>query len=101
MSVKVPESVKYDIEARYYIDRRDATEAAAIQARAENAVQEFIAWQKEKLGRDINPTELYYRMRTAGVKRAEITSPAFAATNRKQVAIAENVKVTFGGLEDE
>lgn len=101
VSVKVPESVKYDIEARYYIDRSDATEAATIQTRAENAVQEFIAWQKEKLGRDINPTELYYRLRAAGVKRAEIISPAFTATNRKQVAIAENVKVTFGGLEDE
>ena len=101
VSVKVPESVKYDIEARYYIDRRDATEAAVIQAHAENAVQEFITWQKEKLGRDINPTELYYRLRAAGVKRAEIISPAFTATNRKQVAIAENVKVTFGGLEDE
>lgn len=101
VSVKVPESVKYDVEAVYYIDRRDATEAAAIQTRAENAVQEFVAWQKEKLGRDINPTELYYRLRAAGVKRAEIISPAFTATNRKQVAVAENVKVTFGGLEDE
>ena len=101
VSVKAPESVKYDVEARYYIDRRDATEAAAIQIRAESAVQEFIAWQKEKLGRDINPTELYYRLRVAGVKRAEIIAPAFTATNRKQVAVAENVKVTFGGLEDE
>ena len=75
VSVKAPESVKYDVEAVYYIDCRDATEAAAIQTRAENAVQEFVAWQKEKLGRDINPTELYYRLRTAGVKRAEIISP--------------------------
>ena len=101
VNVKVPESVKYNIEARYYIDRRDATDAAAIQARAESAVQEFALWQKEVLGRDINPTELYYRLRVAGVKRAEIVSPVFTVTNRKQVAVAENVKVTFGGLEDE
>ena len=101
VSVKAPESVKYDIEARYYIDRRDATEAAAIQTRAENAVQEFIAWQKEKLGRDINPTELYYRLRAAGVKRAEIKSPVFKKTEKNQVAIADHVNVTFGGLEDE
>jgi len=44
---------------------------------------------------------IYYRLRAAGVKRAEIISPVFAATNRKQVAVAGNVKVTFGGLEDE
>ena len=101
VSVKAPESVKYDMDAVYYIDRSDATEAAAIQSRAENTVQEFIAWQKEKLGRDINPTELYYRLRAAGAKRAEIRLPVFTATDRKQVAIAGNVRVTFGGLEDE
>lgn len=101
VSVKAPESVKYDVDAVYYIDRSHATEAAAIQSRTENAVQEFVAWQKEKLGRDINPTELYYRLRTAGVKRAEIKSPVFTKTEKNQVAIADHVKVTFGGLEDE
>lgn len=101
VNVKAPESVKYDVDAVYYIDRSDATEAAAIQTRAETAVREFIAWQKEKLGRDINPTELYYRLRAAGVKRAEIKSPAFTVTSKKQVAIAGNIKVLLGGLEDE
>ena len=101
VSVKAPESVKYDVDAVYYIDRSHATEASAIQSRAENAVQEFVAWQKEKLGRDINPTELYYRLRAAGVKRAEIKSPVFTKTEKNQVAIADHVKVLFGGLEDE
>ncbi len=101
VSVKAPESVKYDVDAVYYIDRSDATEATAIQIQAGLAVQEFIAWQKEKLGRDINPTELYYRLRAAGVKRVEIKSPAFTKTEKNQVAIADHVKVTFGGLEDE
>lgn len=101
VSVKAPERVTYDVDAVYYIDRRDATEAAAIQSRAEKAVQEFIMWQKERLGRDINPTELYYRLREAGVKRAEIKLPVFTATNRKQVAVADHVNVRFGGVEDE
>lgn len=101
VSVKAPECVTYDVDAVYYIDRRDATEAAAIQSRAEKAVQEFIMWQKERLGRDINPTELYYRLREAGVKRAEIKLPVFTATNRKQVAVADHVNVRFGGVEDE
>jgi len=70
VSIKTPESIKYDVDAVYYIDRSDATEATAIQIQAGLAVQEFIAWQKEKLGRDINPTELYYRLRAAGGERA-------------------------------
>lgn len=101
VSVKAPERVTYDVDAVYYIDRRDATEAAAIKSRAEKAVQDFVLWQKERLGRDINPTELYYRLRYAGVKRAEIRLPVFTATNRKQVAIADHVNVRFGGVEDE
>ena len=101
VSVKAPAIVTYDVDAVYYIDRRDATEAAAIQARAESAVQEFTAWQKEKLGRDINPTELYYRLRAAGVKRAEIKLPTFTPITRKQVAIVDHVNVRFGGVEDE
>ena len=101
VSVKAPEIIPYNVDVLYYIDRRDATEAAAIQTRAESAVQEFILWQKERLGRDINPTELYYRLRAAGVKRAEIKQPAFTATNKKQFAVAREVKAALGGLEDE
>ena len=101
VSVRAPESIPYNVDVLYYIDRRDTTEAAQIQARAESAVQEFIAWQKERLGRDVNPTELYYCLRAAGVKRAEIKSPVFTTTNKKQVAVAESVKASFGGLEDE
>ena len=101
VTVKEPAPVTYNVDAVYYIDRRDATEAAAIQKRAESAVQDFILWQKERLGRDINPTELYYRLREAGVKRAEIKLPVFAKTEKNQVAVADQIKVTFGGLEDE
>lgn len=101
VTVKAPAPVTYNIDAVYYIDRRDATEAAAIQKRTESAVQDFVLWQKERLGRDINPTELYYRLREAGVKRAEIKLPVFTKTEKNQVAVADQIKVTFGGLEDE
>ncbi len=101
VSVKAPERVTYDVDAVYYIERNDATEATAIQESAEKAVQEFVTWQKERLGRDINPTELSYRLRVAGVKRAEIKLPVFTTTNRKQVAVADQVNVRFGGVEDE
>ena len=101
VAVKQPEAVPYDITASYWIDRDDATEADTIQKAAETAVQDFILWQKTRLGRDVNPTELYYRLRAAGVKRAEITAPAYTAITRKQVAVANTVKVTFEGLEDD
>ena len=74
--------------------------SAAIEKRVNEAVTDFAAWQKEKLGRDINPTELYYRIRAAGAKRAEITEPIFTPVGIGAVAIADVQTVTLEGLED-
>ena len=99
--VKVPPVVNYDIEARYYISRDNATVATTIQSRCEKAVEEYIAWQKKKLGRDVNPTELMYLIRAAGAKRVVILSPNFQVVQPNAVAVAQNINVTYGGIEDE
>ena len=99
--VKAPTAVAYDITLSYWIDRSDTTEAASIQRAAQQAVSDYAMWQKAKLGRDVNPTELYYRLRGAGVKRAAITEPGYIAVTRSQVAIAGTISVKFEGLEDD
>lgn len=99
--VKPPIIQTYDIEARYYIARSSAVNALTIQARCESAVDDYIAWQKKKLGRDINPTELMYMIRSAGAKRVVILSPEFSVVQPNAVAIAGNVNVTYGGIEDD
>jgi len=101
LAVEAPEVVKYDIRMRYWIDRSDAVMAASIEKRVTAAVADFVTWQKEKLGRDINPTELYYRVRAAGAKRAEITEPIFTRVGIGVVAIAGAQVVSLEGLEDE
>ena len=50
VQVKAPEIVQYDIDVIYYIEQDDRAEASAIQERTKNAVQEFVLWQKERLG---------------------------------------------------
>ncbi|WP_026766138.1 baseplate assembly protein [Selenomonas ruminantium] len=100
VTVLAPSAVSYDIELSYYIDTADATRARSIQSEVQKAVEAYILWQKSKLGRDINPTELYYRLRAAGAKRAVITAPEFLTVNAESVAIADSVTVNYGGLED-
>ena len=95
-----PNIQNYDIELRYYISRSDVISAVTIQQRCEAAVDDYINWQKAKLGRDINPTELMYMIRLAGAKRVEILSPEFEVVQPNTVAIAENILVTYGGIED-
>lgn len=101
VTVEAPTAVEYDIDLSYWIDRTNATAAVAIQTAVENAINDFVEWQSQKLGRDINPTELYYRLRTAGVKRAEIRKPVYTQISRAQVATLGEKKARLEGLEDD
>ena len=100
VTANVPEVVQYVLEVKYFIDRANATQSTQIQTAVENAIQTWITWQRSKLGRDLNPSELNHRIIAAGAKRAEIISPTFAAIKYKELAIPSTQTITFGGLED-
>lgn len=99
--VKSPVVENYDITATYYIARSSAVSAVTIKERCEKAVEEYVSWQKKRLGRDINPTELMYLIRSAGAKRVSIAEPAFKQVANNAVAIAGNITVTYGGIEED
>lgn len=101
VEVLAPERVNYTIDLSYYIRSVDAASAADIQARVSAAIDEFIAWQDTKLGRDINPDELIYRLKSAGVKRVQIITPTFTGLAKYQVAHMTGITANYGGLEDD
>ena len=100
VEVVTPEAVEYDLSVSYWIDRDDVAYSKTIQEKAEAAASDYMAWQKSRLGRDINPTELIYRLRAAGVKRVDVGNLAPQVINANQVAIAKSCTVIFEGLED-
>lgn len=95
-----PEILNYQLSLTYYIDRKDAAVALSIQQAVENSVAEFIVWQRERLGRDVNVSELVRRVMEAGAKRVAVSSPEFTVTRANVVAVCTSSAVTFGGLED-
>lgn len=99
VSVISPTAVSYDVEAEYYIEAEDSSASAEIQEAVTKAVNEYVLWQKAKLGRDVNPSELIRRMVNAGAKRVDVTSPVFTTVSKSEVAIADTVSVTFGGVD--
>ena len=101
VSVHEPEQVQYDIQITYYISKKDSSIASTIQDEVEKAVQEFRAWQRSTLGRDIVPSELIRMVQNAGAKRVDLSYPQYQTLDMHQVASADNVQVTYGGLEDE
>lgn len=100
VTVLAPTVVNFDINLTYWIDKSNSTIAASIQDAVDEAVNDYITWQKSKLGRGINPSELTARVMAAGAKRVDITLPVFTQITLEQVAVANNVTVQYGGLED-
>lgn len=105
-----PEIVYYDLDVVYYFNSEDISVELDLRNKVEASVDDFIIWQRSKIGRDINPSELTARMilireqgkePRRGAKRIEITSPTHMTLNDNQVAVANIKTVAFGGFEDE
>ena len=100
VSCPAAEEVPYDIGLTYWIASSDQKSAGTIQAQVEAAVDAYESWQR-KMGRDINPTELVYRVRAAGAKRVKLTAPADIVIEKTQLPKRNTRTVTYGGLEDD
>lgn len=105
--VEDAEVVPFDINFTYYLQTGRTKSAVEVAAAVNEAVEQYKAWQCGKLGRDINPDELREYLYHTGIKRIELTAPAFTALrdgrDKKvpQVARVGTVTITNGGYEDE
>ena len=99
--VKAPDTVEYSLEVKYYINQSDAAQAQTIQNNVNAAIENFIIWQRSKIGRDINPSKLTCMMEDAGAKRVEIALPIFRRIGKSDVAKLSTKTVTYGGIEDD
>ncbi len=99
--VKVPQIISYHIELTYYIDAKNKEMVETIKKNIDQEIQNYIAWQKEKIGRDINPSYFMYRLMSAGIKWADIKAPNFQELSGATLAIANNITVVYGGLQND
>ena len=101
VSVIAPTASNFDIDVDYYI-APDA-DASAVAANVSAAVDSYINWQTTALGRDINPSKLISMiMAVNGVKRVEVTAPAFTVVASTAVAQSSGtVTINQAGSEDE
>ena len=106
--VEDAEVVPYNIAFTYYTQSDAGISAADLAAAVEKTVEDFVSWQCGKLGRDINPSHLIGELMKTGVKRVELTAPAFTALrdgsdkNVPQVAKLQGApSIINGGYENE
>lgn len=99
--VSSPSAVSYGVEIAYHIADDDAGRVAEIQEAVNVAVNEYIAWQDGKIGRDINPDRLRKYLLNAGASRVEITQPVYTVVGAANVAkVAGETSVTYSGLSE-
>ena len=101
VTVKAPDTVDYKLDVRYYINTSDLKRADTIKANVTAAVDQYIVWQRSKIGRDINPSQLIQMMVSAGAKRVEVKLPVFQVVGAANVAKLVSQTVTYGGIEDD
>lgn len=101
------QTVEYDIAFTYYVPAEETQSGAEVQAAVDDAVQEYVAWQSGKLGRDINPSHLIGLLMQTGIKRVALTSPTYTALQNgdngsvPQLARVREITATNGGYESE
>lgn len=112
--VSDPDTVSYNVTLTYYTTEGNGNSAASIAAAVQDAVNEYIAWQDGKMGRDINPSKLIQMVMATGVKRVAVTSPSYTVLKDgtadvgdpladwvPQLAQIGTVTITNGGAEHE
>jgi phage-related baseplate assembly protein len=95
-----PQPVEFDLRVTWYLERSNATRIIDISSRVNHAVWSWLVWQRSKLGRDINLSELISQVVQAGAKRVVVESPDFRVLEFNEVAIAASESVIYGGIED-
>lgn len=101
VTVLAPAVHSYDVDLTYWIDMENAASATEIQHAVDQAVADYVLWQKSKIGRDLNPSELIRRVMQAGARRVAVTSPTYTVVPDTDVAVASAVNVVYGGLESD
>lgn len=101
VTVSVPDEDIFNIDLTYYIERNAQASNTIIAQEAAEAVEKYISWQTEKMGRDINPSKLVEMLMAAGVKRIDVREPVFSVVEETHVAKLGKQNVINGGNENE
>ena len=100
VSVESPTIINFDLDIEYYLT--EDADISITNSRVAAAVENYILWQKSKLGRDSNDSELIACVKSgSGVKRVKVVSPVFTVIEATQLAVCNNISVSMIGREVE
>lgn len=96
-----PDVVNYDVDVQYWVSQSNEAVLSSIQNQVEEAYQNYLKWQREKMGRSVDLSELITRLKEAGASRVAVNSTMYVKVEKYQVAKESVTNLVFGGLADE
>ncbi len=100
VQVAAPDIINYNLELVYYVSGEDMSSINVKKNSIEIAIDDYILWQKSKIGRNINPSKLISDMITAGASRVDVINPLYTDISEIQIAICQTKTITYGGIEN-
>ncbi len=85
--ITAPEAVDYEIDFTYTVP--DSENENNIKKAVEEAVENYVIWQRDKMGKTINPDELRKRVLNAGAETIQVAKPEY--TNIEKNKYANNI----------
>lgn len=99
VEVKSAQAVAYDISVKYFVNAEDESGAISAIEGAGGALEEYVKWQGEKLGRAINPDKLRTFLIGAGAQWATVTKPTLTVLDSDKYARAGTLTVSHEVIE--
>ena len=91
-----PITVSYDIDVSYYCDATQDVDS--VQTAVQNAVNEYVLWQKSKIGRGIDLTQLLSLLQIAGAQRLTVSPNVYQAIGKNELAVANSININYLGV---
>ena len=101
VKVLPPTAETYSIDLDFYISAEDDMNATEIRSNVAKAIEEYVAWQGQKIGRDINPDKLRNLILNAGASRLDVRTPVYTTLKDTQVAsLTGEITANFKGISE-
>lgn len=102
VTVTAPEQVPFTIALTYYGAKNPEPGGKTLDELVKNAVDEYVTWQTQALGRRINPGKLSNMLYQAGAGYVVITQPTAQELSETECAVLSGTpSLTYGGGDEE
>lgn len=99
--VKAPSIINYTVSVEYWIANQSSQVSPIIEKQVNQAFEGYLEWQRSKMGRDVDFSELIARLKKDGAARVSVSSPMFIEIADTEVAVELSAEITFKGLTND